>query len=216
MTLIALDLDGTLVDSRADMTAAVHRTRKALGLPARTDEAVTPHVNKGMDQLYRACFDDHLSAGGDIEAIRGAYEADYLAHAADETRFYEGIPQALKDLSELGTLAVVTNKPEAVSRRLLDLLGAGELIRTIVGGDTCGVVKPDPLMLRTAAARTGSSGPAAMIGDTAADIKMGRSFGARTVWCAWGYAAEPGETPDAVAAAPKDLFHTLKERLTRP
>jgi phosphoglycolate phosphatase len=217
MILICLDLDGTLEDSRADMTACVHRTRKALGLSARLDAEVTPHVNKGMDQLYKACFDDHLNAGADrLEQVRQAYEADYLAHVADETRLYPGVADALKSLSELGSLAVVTNKPEQISRRLLEVLGVGGLIGTVVGGDTAGVVKPDSKMLLCAAEDLGLKGvPSVMIGDTAADLKMGKAFGARTVWCAWGYSAEPGETSDAVARTPADLPAAVRDALSR-
>jgi phosphoglycolate phosphatase-like HAD superfamily hydrolase len=58
MRLICFDLDGTLEDSRRDMVAAVHRVREALGLTPRSNEAVLPWVNKGMETLYRACFND--------------------------------------------------------------------------------------------------------------------------------------------------------------
>lgn len=216
--LICLDLDGTLEDSRADMTAAVRRVRRAFGLPDRPDAAVRPHVNKGMDQLYRACFDDFLSSGGGLEAVRKAYEADYTARVADETRLYPGVAGALASLRELGRLAVVTNKPEAISRALLKALAVDGLIGTVVGGDSCGgALKPDPVMMRTAARRLNTSGaPAVMVGDTAADVQMGRAFGAKTVWVAWGYAADPGEAPDAVAQRPADLRGTVEALLKIP
>ncbi|WDT80842.1 MAG: hypothetical protein MPW14_03405 [Candidatus Manganitrophus sp.] len=74
--MICLDLDGTLEDSRRDMISVVHRLREALGLPRRTDDAILPWVNKGMEQLYRACFDDYLQAdegapGRSPPSIRG-------------------------------------------------------------------------------------------------------------------------------------------------
>lgn len=207
--MICLDLDGTLEDSRRDMAAAVHRLRKALGLPARSGEMIFPWVNQGMDQLYRSCFDDYLKANeAGYAEVRLRYEADYLENAAVETRLYPGIAGALKHLSRLAPLIVVTNKPERISRRLLDLLGVGAFFTDVIGGDTCGATKPDPLLLKEASRRCRfdpARGRAIMIGDTAADIKMGRAFGAATVWCAWGYVHEPGEPPDCIAPSPEVL-----------
>jgi phosphoglycolate phosphatase len=208
--LIALDLDGTLEDSRLDMIAAVHRVRARFHLPARVDDAIRPWVNQGMEQLYRNCFDDYVTDDARYAQIEAAYETDYSANVAVHTRAYPGIPEALATLKEWGQLVVVTNKPDAISRRLLEALRLDAFVSDVVGPD-CGAIKPNPLMLQTAAARIGLSSTnrnnrdAFMIGDTAGDIKMGRAFGATTVWCAWGYMKEPGETPDHIARVPADL-----------
>ncbi|MBI3622351.1 MAG: HAD hydrolase-like protein, partial [Nitrospirae bacterium] len=112
MRLIALDLDGTLEDSRRDMVAAARRVRAQLHLPARPDEALLPWVNKGMDQLYRACFDDYLQADDSrVADVRRLYEDDYFAHVAVDTRLYDGVAPAIGQLAAMGTLACVTNKP---------------------------------------------------------------------------------------------------------
>jgi HAD superfamily hydrolase (TIGR01549 family) len=205
MKLIALDLDGTLEDSRDDMVAAAARVRTQLDLPAREPAALRPFVNGGMDQLYRACFDDYLAGAGNdgigLERVRVAYEADYLANVAIATRLYEGIAQALSELAKLGTLACITNKPERISRRLLDELGVGALFHTVVGGDSCTHAKPHPMMLQAAADSCGfdrARDQVFMIGDTAADMQLASSFGATGIWCAWGYVAQL----DASAAQP--------------
>ena len=209
--LIGIDLDGTLEDSRADMVAAARKVRAALGLPVRADAQLAPWVNAGMDRLYRACFDDYLAAGDEgtrYAAVREAYEAEYLAHVADETRLYAGIAAALEQLAKLGSLACVTNKPERISIALLDALGVGRLFGAVIGGDTCTEAKPSPLMLAAAAERCGfdrARGQAFMIGDTAGDIQLGRAYGATTIWCAWGYAAEPGDVPDFRVSEPGEL-----------
>ncbi|MGQ0645824.1 MAG: HAD family hydrolase [Elusimicrobiota bacterium] len=219
MNLIALDLDGTLEDSRADMVAAAERVRASLGLAARPPATLAPWVNQGMETLYRNCFDDYIAGGEDaprLAAVQAAYEADYTANVARQTRLYPGIAEALEALAVLGRLAVVTNKPEKISRRLLQALDVDRWIAVVVGGDTCGETKPSPLMLRTAAQRAGlgsADGRALMIGDTTADIKMGRAFGARTVWCAWGYADSPGERPDHVARSPEELPGIVRSAL---
>lgn len=216
MHLIALDLDGTLEDSRADMVAATQRVRAGFGLPAREDAALLPFVNGGMDALYRACFDDYLGSDPSearMGVVREAYEADYLAHVAVETRLYAGIDSALVELAGLGALACVTNKPERISKRLLEALGVGSLFRAVVGGDSCVRAKPDKIMLETAAERCGfdrARGSAFMIGDTDADIRLGRAYGAHSVWCAWGYVAAPAEVPDRVARDPAELPNLVR------
>ena len=207
--LIALDLDGTLEDSRDDMTAAARSVRAQLGLPARDDAALRPWVNGGMDQLYAKCFDDFI--GGDaarVAKVREAYEAEYIANVAVATRLYDGVAAALAELSELGVLACVTNKPERISRHLLDQLGVGALFGTVIGGDTCAEAKPHPMMLSAAAERVGfdlQRGAAFMIGDTAADMQLARSFGAMGIWAGWGYVASIDVPYDFRAAEPSEL-----------
>ncbi|MFY9271189.1 MAG: HAD-IA family hydrolase [Candidatus Manganitrophaceae bacterium] len=209
MNLICLDLDGTLEDSRHDMVAVVHRVRAALQLPARPDEAILPWVNRGMDPLYRACFDDYLKEDETrIAEVRRRYETDYLGNAVCKTELYPGIRSALPKLAESAMLALVTNKPERISRRMLEILRIDKHFTALIGGDTLLATKPDPALLREAAKRCGFDsvkGRAVMIGDTAADIKMGRAFGAATVWCAWGYATDSGEAPDLTAKRPEEL-----------
>jgi phosphoglycolate phosphatase len=213
--LIAIDLDGTIEDSRDDMVSAARRVRAALALPPRPDAALRPHVNGGMDHLYRACFDDYLALDPEHYArVRSAYEADYLANVAVETRMYSGMGAALAELSQLGQLVCVTNKPEHISRHLLDELGVGQLFATVVGGDSCEHCKPHPIMLETAAQRCGlfaSTHRTVMIGDTQADIQLGRAYGARTVWCAWGYVDAVAEPADAIARTPADLARAISE-----
>jgi phosphoglycolate phosphatase len=163
-----------------------------------------------MDQLYRACFDDYLASGeaSRYEQVREAYEADYLEHVAVQTQLYPGVSAALGALARLGTLACITNKPERISRRLLDVLDVGKLFGSVVGGDSGPHIKPHPSMLQLAAERCGfdhARGRAFMIGDSNADIQLGRAFGAVTIWCAWGYTPAISEAPDQRAASPDDL-----------
>jgi phosphoglycolate phosphatase len=214
--LIGIDLDGTIEDSRDDMVAAAKRVRAELGLPAREDDRLRPFVNAGMDQLYRACFDDYLERDAKLIAqVRDAYEADYLANVAVHTRLYDGMAGALAGLAELGALCCITNKPERISRRLLAELGVGALFRTVVGGDSCAESKPSPLMLATAAERCAldpASTQSFMIGDTGADIQLARAFGATAIWCAWGYLAAPPAAPDAQARVPAELPALVRGR----
>jgi phosphoglycolate phosphatase len=211
MNLIGLDLDGTLEDSRRDMIASVHRVRDFFSLPRRPDARFAPWINQGMELLYRNCFDDYLEKGeerGRLSEVQTAYDGDYLENVASETRLYPGVAAALSKLALIGRLVVVTNKPEKISKRLLEELRIDHLISGLVGGDSIGKIKPDPAMLHAAALQVGFSpdnGLAFMIGDTQGDIKMGRAYGAMTIWCGWGYSSRPGEEPHLIAHQPEEL-----------
>jgi phosphoglycolate phosphatase len=107
-------------------------------------------------------------------------------------------------------------KAERISSRLLATLGVDGAFSAVIGGDTCAATKPDPLVLEEAARRCGfdaASGRAVMIGDTAADVALGRAFGAVTIWCAWGYVADPGEKPDFMAETPEALPELVRAGL---
>lgn len=216
---IALDLDGTIEDSRVDMVASVHRVRSAFGLPLRNENVIIPWLHHGMDSIYVNCFDDYVESeydGSHIQDIQEAYLADYLGNVARETRLYEGMSRALDELSKLGKLAVVTNKPEKITVRLLEELGIDGFFGAVVCADMVGEVKPSPLLLKKASELTGydsASGKSFMIGDSAGDIRMGKVFGAVTIWCSWGYAKEPGIKPDWTAWKPIELPGIVKNFL---
>ncbi len=213
MTLIAIDLDGTLEDSRVDMVGAVVRLRHRLGLTNRSPEDFTDHVNRGMDHLYHFCFSEYLDEAGEsgLEDIKAQYEAEYGAHIAENTVLYPGIREAVIELATLGKLALVTNKPEALSRLLLSKLGLSPFFSAVVGGDTASAPKPSPVVLEEACRQTGRRGPVLMIGDSPGDVRCGEAFGATTIWCGWGYHPAPrGTTPDRIAPTPGDLVAEVR------
>ncbi len=217
--VIALDLDGTLEDSREDMVASVGRVRAAFDLPARPGAEFREHVNRGMPHLYRVCFEELLADPETHVRAQRAYVEDYTAHIADTTRLYDGMAAALEQLSALGSLAIVTNKPEGLSDRLLHALGVREHFAVVIGGDSCAEPKPSPVPLHSAAQRIrgeSSAGPLFMIGDSAGDVRCGLAAGATVIWCAWGYKDSPGEqTPHATARMPGELPGLVTEALAR-
>ena len=123
----------------------------------------------------------------------------------------------LAELSELASLAVVTNKGERLSRALLDALGVLGHFAAVVGGDTCAEAKPSPLPLAFAATSCAVDpvgGRVFMIGDSAGDIRTGRALGATVIWCAWGYYDAPSQqAPDFTAYDPADLPRLVREAL---
>lgn len=222
MKFFFFDLDGTLEDSRQDMVAAAQHVRTTLGLNHRDFSELVPHVNRGMRELYCSCFDDYvfdpqtrLIDEEKLSTVQRLYEHRYEQHIAVNTRLYPGVFEALQLASSLGRIAVITNKPEHLSRRLLDSLGLSTLVELVVGGDTCREAKPSPLPLQHAFEKLGGQqgrDQVFMVGDSQGDSRAGALFGATTVWCAWGYQdrAPTDPAPHVTAAKAEDLCGIFK------
>lgn len=217
MKFFFFDLDGTLEDSRKDMVAAAQRVREFLKLSFLDFETLVPHVNKGMRELYLNCFDDFVREADSknisedrVLIVQKLYEQTYAEAIAVNTVLYPGIHSALEDAKKMGRLAVITNKPEHLSIRLLDSLGILPLIDLVVGGDTCHEAKPSPVPLQYALEKLGGRRPGDqvfMVGDSQGDARAGALCGATTIWCAWGYQSQAPNQPEPhhQVATPEEL-----------
>ncbi len=197
---LLLDLDGTLVDSVPDLTAALNRLMAARGLAAFSRPEVTAMVGDGAAVLLERAF----AARGvqQDDAALEAFVVDYTANTAVETRPFPGVIAGLDALTAAGwRLAVCTNKPEAAARALLAALGIDHYFAAVGGGDTFPVRKPDPAHLTaTLQAAGGDLGRALMSGDHHNDVAAAQGAGVKCIFAAWGYGtAAMGAEAEAVA-----------------
>src|SRR5215470_16631137 len=132
---VVFDLDGTLIDSLADLAAAVNHVRDQLSLAPLPAAAVRDCVGEGARLLVeRALGPDNREHWG--EGLRSFLEY-YGVHLLDHTLAYEGVADALTTLKARGVvLSVLTNKPEAMSRNILAGLGLLPLFAAVLGGDS--------------------------------------------------------------------------------
>jgi phosphoglycolate phosphatase len=203
---LVLDLDGTLVDSVPDLTAALNRLMDARALPRFDPAVVTRMVGDGARVLVERAFAVHDRVPD--EPALADFLADYGANAAVESRAFPGVAETLRGLTAAGwRLAVCTNKPEAPARTLLAALGIDRYFAAIGGGDSFPARKPDPAhLLATLAAAGGSAGSAVMAGDHHNDLLAAAGCGMPAIFAAWGYSpAEVGEGFAAVARKFSDL-----------
>ncbi|MBE7437652.1 MAG: HAD-IA family hydrolase [Spirochaetales bacterium] len=193
MLFLFSDLDGTLEDSRADMADSVLLARQEFDLQPGVREEWIPFVNRGMDQLYESCFSEILAKDSSLatrEKIRLTYESIYHTYIAEETVLYPGIETMLSTLENHAVMALYTNKPQELSRRLLHELKISRYFQYIIGGDTFPESKPSPGPMQTITAEAGFDPQKDIcfyLGDTASDKLAADAFGAHFIWAAWGY-----------------------------
>ena len=185
---VAFDLDGTLVDSRLDLADAVNRMRTELGLEPLTIDAVLTLVGAGARNLVRRAL-----GGAAPEALfeRGfaAFLRHYDAVCTRETRPYPEIDEMLAALPAELPLAVVSNKPERFSRRIVEHLGWGARFMDVVGGDTLPTRKPSPEgLLRVAARASVAPQELLFVGDSAIDAAASDAAGCPLGLASWGFA----------------------------
>lgn len=183
---IVFDLDGTLIDSRADLSAAVNHVVRTFGLPELPLETVWQYIGEGARVLVQRALGPAQQARLD-EGLR-VFLTYYGAHLLDYTRPYDGIPEALAALAERGVvLSVLTNKPAAMSRTILAGLGLLSRFAAVVGGDSLPARKPDPAGMDSLLATTRTSRErTVLVGDSLIDMHTARAAHVAFCGVAWG------------------------------
>lgn len=204
---LLFDLDGTLIDSTADLAASGNWLREHHGLSAHSMEKVASFVGDGVESLVRRLLE---RPDGDVEEAVDAFKLHYNEHCLDKTCLYPGVAATLEALQARGfVMAVVTNKPERISRRILDGLAVGRRFGSVVGGNTCTHKKPHPEPLLRACADLGTRPQqAVMVGDSRVDVEAGRNAGMPSIGLLGGIGDE-----GLLRAAAPDILIERFERL---
>ncbi|MFO1119837.1 MAG: phosphoglycolate phosphatase [Rhodospirillales bacterium] len=205
ITRVIFDLDGTLIDSAADLHQALNVVLVAEGWRPLSLPEVKAIVGDGAAMLVRKAL--VLAGSGAAPASAGALDAAvraltprflaaYESHAADLTCAYPGVPETLAVLRGRGlALAVCTNKPEQVTRLILRALDLDRYLGAIIGGDSVdGIRKPDPRHLLAAVdALGGIPSETVMVGDSVNDVAAARGLGVPVIIRAGGYGQVPAD-----------------------
>ena len=189
MNAVFFDMDGTLIDSRADLAAAVNATRIELGFPELPLEDVVACVGNGARYLLEHAIPE---ATGRFDELWPMHMRNYSAHLFDATTLYPGVRTTLAELHDRGWLmGVVTNKPGTFTRQILDHFGIARYFGAgVVGGGDCAEMKPSALPLREAASRLRGhriSSHDWMVGDNWTDMQCGTNAGVKTAFCTFGF-----------------------------
>ena len=212
-SLIAFDLDGTLVDSLRDLAESANALLTECGAAPLPESAIGAMVGDGAAALVARA----LAAAG-VPRPPDALErflALYNARLLRWTRPYEGVEPLLEEIHSKVPLAVLTNKPLGSTRRILDGLALSSYFPSerVLGGDGPFPRKPDPGGLRWLAASVGAPiERTLLVGDSPVDRGTARAASARLCTARYGFGFRPqpeGELYDLVIDAPLDLLKAL-------
>ena len=198
---VVWDLDGTLVESAPDLANALNAILAEKGLAPRSVDAVRMMIGAGVPKLIERGF---RAAGApldeaELNAVVPRFMERYLACATDNTYLIDGARDVLEQCRLAGLdQGLCTNKPEAVTRKILAKLGVDHDFGGVRGGDSTPARKPDPLPLLTCLEGLGASpAKAVMVGDSGADVGAAKAAGVRILLVPDGYT---GVTPESLGA----------------
>lgn len=197
LKLLAIDLDGTLVDSAPDIAHCLGAALASLGLPEPNEARTRIWIGDGLETLISRALADSGGAHGDSlhfsearhQAALAAFLDCYRDNLFVRSRLYPGVVATLDTLREHGLrLCCITNKREAFSAQLLEQAGIGERFELLLGGDSLSEKKPSPLPLTFAAGKLGvRAAEAALVGDSQQDLRAARAAGFNFVLASYGY-----------------------------
>lgn len=213
-SVVVFDLDGTLANTAPDLTDALNHMLAQLGREPLPQAKVLGMIGRGV----RVLVEKGLDATGPmtpalVEEGLPIFFEYYEAHIADKTLPYEGAEDALDLLRARGArLAICTNKPERLTRKLLAAFHWTDHFASVIGGDTLPLRKPDPAPLREAISQAGG-GPAVLVGDSIIDIETALAAGVPSLAVTFGFRDRPAE--DLGADGLLDRFEQLLPALER-
>jgi phosphoglycolate phosphatase len=194
--IVGFDLDGTLLDTSLELSAALNHALTSVGRPTLATKDVLSLVGMGAVHMLRLGLtqsgecDDAL-----VKRLTPVLVDYYEAHIGTNCPPFPGLIDALDTLASEGvTVAVVTNKFEHLAVKLLDTLGMSARFATIIGGDTMGKGRgkpmPDPILEMIQ--RCGG-GRAAFVGDSIHDTNAARAAGIPSIAVSFGFLNQPIE-----------------------
>lgn len=187
--LVIFDLDGTLLNTIADLAAATNHALSLLGYPVHPVGAYPAMVGHGIRKLFERALPADERTEANVERVRRLFVPYYDLHNADESRPYEGIPELLRELHRRGVgLAVASNKYQAAAERLVRHF-FGNLPFAAIYGQRDGVpTKPDPAIVRDILRDAAVTAEAVVyVGDSGVDMQTAAAAGVTACGVTWGF-----------------------------
>jgi phosphoglycolate phosphatase len=189
-SLFIFDLDGTLIDSKADIAYGMNLALARMNMQPLPIARVAEFIGDGVQILVERALRE--ISGGEPDPLQvqnciDLFKEEYGQHLLDQTCLYPHVLEALDRLS-WAKLAVVSNKPEKFSRQILEGLGIAFRFGAIIGGDTTGTRKPDPAgIFKAMELCRAVPSESMMVGDSPVDIAAGKAAGTFTCGVAGGF-----------------------------
>jgi len=210
LRLLIFDLDGTLVDSRLDLSNSVNAMLRHFGRHELPMDVIATYIGDGAPMLVRRALgdpkDEHF-----VHVALQFFLDYYRKHKLDTTFVYDGVIDALNALCSTESLprkmAVLSNKPVGPSRAIVDALGMNEFFFQVYGGNSFETKKPDPFGVRMLLREANcEASEAVLIGDSDVDVVTAQNAGIYSVGCSYGLSPHTLETapPDVTVDHPQE------------
>lgn len=212
MKALIFDLDGTLLNTIADLHTSTNFALKKFGYPERSLEEVTAFVGNGLKMLIARALPSQATEDL-ISAVLAEMKGHYADHCHDATVPYEGIPELLKYCTAAGIpMAVVSNKADPMVKILRDCFFA-EHISVAMGDSVDYPRKPAPDMVYAAMKDLGVT-EAYYVGDSDVDVQTAHNAGLPCLACAWGFRSKESlleAGADRIFDSPTSLLKAIQE-----
>lgn len=206
-SLLIFDLDGTLIDSRADLAAGINHMRAHYDLASISLETITGYVGNGVRSLVERSLQ---GAEVDVDEALQINKDYYFSHLTVHTYLYEGVKEGLQKLIDAGnTLAILTNKPGDPTRTILQEYGLASFFSVVIGGGDIENLKPAPDGILEILETTNIPAEQAwMVGDNYTDLAAAERANIKSIFVHYGF----GDAHEYVADLYFDTFSAFANR----
>jgi len=196
---LIFDLDGTLIDSKRDLILSVNAMLAEMGREELHEDTISGYIGHGAPQLVGRALGEGATEAERKRALK-FFLAYYEDHKMDSTCAYPGVPEALEQLAAF-PMAILTNKPVRLSKRILEELGLAKYFRAVYGGNSFETKKPDPLGAQIILREFGAApSEALLIGDSDVDVQTARNAGTFAAAVNYGFGTHDRAT------CPADIY----------
>jgi phosphoglycolate phosphatase len=215
---VLFDLDGTLVDTAPDLSETLNRLLINHQLPIISLESIRPYVSHGTIGMLGFAF-GLTKSDPEFAGLRQEFLQIYRNHLCYQSKLFEGMDEVLDFIEKRKlTWGVVTNKPDFLTKPLMQELSLEHRCACIVSGDTLPTSKPDPAPMFYAAELAGSKAAECVyVGDAERDIKAGKGAGMQTLIARYGYIEENDDPnlwqADGSIDHPAGLIEWIEQRV---
>lgn len=187
--LVIFDLDGTLLNTIADLAASANYALKTLGFPLRKEEECRSFVGNGVTKLLERSLPEGAKTPENIEKMRAVFQAHYDAHNIDSTSVYPGISALLETLQSRGIkLAVASNKYQSATEKLIKHYFPQISFCGVFGAREGVPVKPNPQVVTDILQLVPAPKEEVLyVGDSDVDMQTARNASLRACAVLWGF-----------------------------